>query len=128
MNAVEKGSILAQHLRDVFQLNLQLTQEQLPLSISQDIFELIPFKVSKVARFVQDHIDPKKVPGVDLITSEELLRSTTIQLTHKFNGVFPFDYFPNSWTLSQITMILKEGKDKKLIISYRSISLLPSKG
>jgi hypothetical protein len=69
-----------------------------------------------------------KSPGYDIITGRILkeLPITGIKyLTQLFNAVFLKECFPAQWKVAQIILILKPGKPRNELTSYRRTSLLP---
>lgn len=70
----------------------------------------------------------KKAPGPDQIDNKliKLLpHKATLHLTHIYNCMLRYSYFPKQWKRAAITMIKKPGKTPHEVSSYRPISLLP---
>ena len=81
---------------------------------------------------VKDAINntPNKAPG-DKVYSQHLKQHTPkliTLLTKIFNSSLKIGYFPDTWKIATVTMILKPEKDSNLTTSYRPISLLPILG
>lgn len=73
----------------------------------------------------------KKAPGYDGVTNKMTKNFTPNVisiLTHILNAMLILTYFPNKWKTATIIPIKKPGKNGKLPVSYRPISLLPILG
>lgn len=84
-----------------------------------------PSEVSCEIKQLKNH----KSPGHDLIKNEvikQLPFRAVLFITALFNACLKWNYFPHNWKHAQVSMILKPGKPKKALSSYRPISLLPT--
>jgi len=71
-------------------------------------------------------LNPKKVPGYDLITNQvlQILSEKGIRfITQLCNAVLRQGFFPPQWKVVQIITIQKPGKSTELAEAYRPISL-----
>lgn len=74
------------------------------------------------------NLKSNKSPGPDNLPGEmiKLLYKLNSHLfTNLFNKIWSSKKFPDSWKIANVALIPKEGKDLKLIDSYRPICLLP---
>lgn len=70
---------------------------------------------------------PHKAPGKDGITPimvKRMCNAAFFRLLEIMNECLRVGYFPKAWKEAMLVIILKPGKDKNLISSYRPISLL----
>lgn len=85
-----------------------------------------PGEIQKTIR----HLPTNKAPGNDSITNHALKRcsnkDTILHLCKLFNGCIRQEYFPSQSKTAKIIMLPKPGKNTKLPINYRPISLLNS--
>lgn len=84
-----------------------------------------PREIFKAIRSVK----AKKAPGLDGIQNIVLKnppKKAIIQLNYIFNASFNLGYFPTQCKNDNILPFHKSGKDNKLSVSYRPISLLPT--
>ncbi|GFY56704.1 probable RNA-directed DNA polymerase from transposon X-element [Trichonephila inaurata madagascariensis] len=73
----------------------------------------------------------KKAPGKDNVKNlalKSLPINAITYLTKVFNRCLAHNYFPKAWKHAIITVLPKPGKDDKLAINYRPISLLSTMG
>lgn len=124
----EKGNMFADHLEKTFQpLPRQTDQENiLPVDSDED-YEINYVTPKEVKRETDSNINPKKAPGLDLITGKilkEIPRKAIVKLTYLFNAALRMKYVPKQWKIAQVIMIPKPGKPLEEVTSYRPISLL----
>jgi hypothetical protein len=132
-SSVEKANTFSKHFSTVFKPyppNPQIIDDEIfeyldsPLQLSPPI---PPFKPSEVRKTISENLNPKKAPGLDLITGrllKELPQKGVLLLTFIFNAVLRLEYFPSQWKIAQIIVIPKPGKPLHEASSYRPISLL----
>jgi hypothetical protein len=73
-------------------------------------------------------LNPNKAPGYDNITAvilKQLPRKGQMTLLYILNAILRLNYWPRSFKVAQIIMILKQCKNPANVTSYRPISLLP---
>lgn len=125
----EKANLFAEHLVSVFQpLDNEVDQEiehslSIPPVIHTPIKTLSPKEIAEEIKF----LNPKKSPGIDLITAKmmkELPRKGIVLLTYIYNAILRLGYWPKCLKTAQIIMIGKPGKEPTDVSSYRPISLL----
>lgn len=124
----EKAILFAEHLSEVFtpQNNVPVQEvDQIlgePLQTHQTII-ITPKEIKEVI----GTLNPKKAPGIDLITAKmlkELPKKGLVKLLHIFNAILRLNYWPKPLKIGQIIMILKPGKNQTDVSSYRPISLI----
>lgn len=130
-----KAETFASHLVNVFKhwdIDTNVTDSQEIENFLHVPYQLdLPmknFKITEVKNIIQYSIQPKKSPGLDLITGsvlQQLPKKCLRVLTYIYNAMLKLKYFPFQWKLSQIIMILKPNKPAENVDSYRPISLLP---
>ena len=129
-NDIQKATVFADHLVQVFQPNAIHSDENLEVSTQLDDDPPIRLVTPmEVAREITYGLKSKKAPGYDGISArilKELPRKGLILLTYIINAAFRLKYVPQSWKKAEVIMILKPGKPSDLAASYRPISLLPT--
>jgi hypothetical protein len=94
-----------------------------PPTIHTTIKAFKPKEIAEEMKF----LNPKKSPGVDLVTGKmmkELPRKGIVMLTYVYNAIVRLGYWPKCLKKAQIIMIGKPGKNPTDVSSYRPISLL----
>lgn len=134
-NDKDKANAFSKHLENVFKpFPSELsTEERNRITDFLDVpFQMeLPhckFKTKEIKQVILKEINIKKAPGFDLITGKilhELSEKCYKFITFIFNAILRINYFPRSWKVAQIIMILKPGKKPEDVSSYRPISLLP---
>lgn len=125
----ERANTFAVHLQKVFQPNPATNSFALPTVLNDTHLqhEPIEFRPNEVARVINQELNPKKSPGLDLITPKmiiELPYCAVCVICQLFNAITRLGHFPERWKKSIIIMIPKLGKDQTVPSSYRPISLL----
>jgi len=120
-----KAAAFASHLESVFQPNDTDSDIQPVIhnNSGQPIKLTSPTEIYNVIR----KLKPKKAPGLDLITSNNLVqcpKKVFVLLTYIYNASFRLQYFPNPWKTAKIILIPKTGKPAEETASHRPISLL----
>lgn len=130
----EKSEIFATHLQKIFTPSLA----NIPAHHLQHITSYIesnmpipndladPTTPTEIATVIKT-LPVKKAPGHDLIPNvllKNLPRRSLFFLANIFNTCLRKGYFPKSWKHANVLLFSKPGKDKKLLSSYRPISLL----
>ena len=122
----DKADTFALHLEDQFKPNeitSSIKPNPVPKCYNACIELFTPLMVAKEI----DKMNCKKSPGHDGITGRmlrELPRRGILYLTLIFNAIIISNYFPESWKLAKIIVVLKPGKPAEEPSSYRPISLL----
>lgn len=82
-----------------------------------------PKEIKQIIRTIK----PRKSPGYDTINGI-LIKNLPIKghifISYLFNACMKFSYFSKHWKMAKVIPILKPGKDKSELSSYRPISLL----
>ncbi|CAK9829625.1 Probable RNA-directed DNA polymerase from transposon X-element [Anthophora retusa] len=130
----EKATVFAEYLQNIFKPNITNftdapTDHSLRIANETDPIENIPpTSIKEVTKLIFETRNNKS-PGFDLIGGKilkELPPKVIRLLTIIFNAVLRIKFFPTSWKIAQVIMLLKPKKDPHLPASYRPISLLPS--
>jgi hypothetical protein len=82
----------------------------------------------EVAEEIRTNLNPRKAPGIDLITGEILKnfkRKALVKLTALINACIRLNYIPDALKTAEVIMIPQPGKNLSEVESYRPISLLP---
>lgn len=123
----EKADIFAEHLADIFQPNLGVSDIDVE-NITNNYENSIPLVRRKELLKVIRGLKLKKAPGFDLITAQvlkNLSKKALLFLQLLLNAAIKLRYVPSIWKVAEIIMIPKLGKPPNDIKSYRPISLLP---
>lgn len=103
---------------------VRLTLEKHNIQACQNTIFFTPSEIQNKSA----NLPNRKAPGPDGITNSALKHcgnnKVTIQLTHIYNGCIRNSYFPKSWKNAIMIMIPKPGKNVKLPVNHRPISLL----
>jgi hypothetical protein len=88
--------------------------------------EIKPATATEVKNEI-NNINPKKAPGFDLISREDLQvpRKAIVKITTLIYAAFRLKYVPNLWKVVEVIMIPKPGKLPHEAALYRPILLLP---
>jgi len=127
----DKADLFANYLSEVFTPYDQALDQDIEQELAKPIQppEHLPaFSLQKLKQEIK-MLNPRKAPGMDLITAQmlkELPHEGLVNLLHIFNAILRCSYWPTSLKKAQIIMILKPGKDPTDVSSYRPISLLPT--
>jgi hypothetical protein len=131
----QKANTFAQHLSSVFHPYPSQSAPEEEGEILHDLdiqhqmaLPLQNIRISEVTDIIHHSTHPSKAPGYDLITGQilkELPPKGIRLLTLIYNATLRLEYFPRSWKIGIILMIMKPGKDPTDVTSYRPISLLP---
>lgn len=82
-----------------------------------------PREIKEILRSIR----PSKSPGEDTINGrliKNLPRKAIVFITYLFNTCLKYSYFSKHWKTAKVIPIIKQGKDKSELSSYRPISLL----
>ncbi|KAL4091433.1 hypothetical protein QTP88_026125 [Uroleucon formosanum] len=131
---LDKAELFKDYLYETFQPHPDIFSLENNIAVAESLNSPLPvsrpvkyFSPSEV-KFVIDKYPHKKFPGFNLITGEVarcLPKKAIIHLTHIFNCILRFSYFPILWKFSTIIMIPKPKKPPDSVSSFRPISLLP---
>ena len=91
-----------------------------------DSFQIV--SPNEIATIIKN-LKSNKAPGFDNIGNivlKRLPRKAIILLSKIFNGCLSLGYFPEQWKVAKVLPLPKPGKDNKISVNYRPISLLPS--
>ena len=120
-----RASLFIDFFSDSLQSHLNVTSPQIS-SVLSDSLSIIKTTPEEVKTILQS-LPPRRALAPDNIHSI-FLRHTSESLAHPLsliiNRCFSEGIYPDAWKKANLTPILKSGKDKKLVSSYRPISLL----
>lgn len=132
---LEKAEILADQLERTFRPHpiTEHNHNQMVEDFMSKPEYLAPSKIefispSEVMKVIK-RLKPRKAPGYDKISNKiikQLNKYTIAAITAIFNGILRLNYFPEAWKVAIILPFRKPGKDPRLAINYRPISLLPT--
>jgi hypothetical protein len=124
----QKAELFADYLEQIFKPNEQQSRNENQLISSEENEEIPSVTPKQVANKIKQNINPRKVPGFDLITGgirKQLPRKGVVKLTHPINASFRLKYTPQVWKIVKVIMIPKPRKPVTEVTSHRLISLLP---
>jgi hypothetical protein len=123
----QKSELFADYLEQIFKPNEQQSRNEDQLILSEENEEIPLVTPKEVAKEIKRNINPRKVPGFDLITDKipkQLPKKGIVKLTHLINASFSLKYTPQVWEIFEVLMITKLGKPPNEVTSHRLISLL----
>jgi hypothetical protein len=126
----EKGAIFARHLSEVFTPHdntLDPEIENKPATFNKPQEKLTEFTIMELNQVIK-RLHPHKAPGPVNITAQMIqeLSSPGLKiLLYILNAILRLEYWPTTFKLAKIIMVLKSAKPPKDVASYRPISLLP---
>lgn len=134
----EKSNIFADHFESAFKNDTNIEEDlEFQYSIDQNLQEQIleteaeqmdPVTHGEIKWYIKE-LKNKKAPGYDRITNEILKKLTSKAIAYLcaiFNACLRTGHFPSKWKHAEIIVIPKPGKNKRIVSSYRPISLLPT--
>ena len=122
----EKAEVFAHHLQGVFQPNPDQNGFLPPPITSIPLNCRLTFSFRTFYKEIRS-LNMKKSPGEDRVSPKMIAELPLVAmklLLYIFNGMLRLGYFPQTWKVSKIKMIAKQGKDPYQPTSYRPISLL----
>lgn len=128
INNEQKTIVFAEHLEQIFQMNIEESSESIGRDETQHDNLEIKLVTPKEVNNMIKNLAKRKSPGYDLITGEllqNLPRKAIVKLTTLINATFRLKYVPSMWKVAEVIMIPKPGKPPHEVTSYRPISLLP---
>jgi hypothetical protein len=100
--------------------SVALGGKELGISLSDTLPPITRHEVKKRLSFIK----ADTAAGLDNIGRKHLLRpGVDLMLTKLFNLVLMMAITPTDWKANRTTLILKEGKDKKAVESYRPLTI-----
>ncbi|GFX63094.1 RNA-directed DNA polymerase from mobile element jockey [Trichonephila clavipes] len=138
-DTLDKANLFADTMEESFQENSEPYNDEFIEKVERKVrrfFRNISFSTppltspEEVCNIILG-LENRKAAGADQIKNIAL-KSLPINaitfLTKIFNKCLMYGYFPDAWKHAIITLLPKKGKDTKLAINYRPISLLSSIG
>ncbi|GFY02186.1 probable RNA-directed DNA polymerase from transposon X-element [Trichonephila clavipes] len=138
-DTLDKANLFADTMEESFQENSEPYNDEFIEKVERKVrryFRNISFStppltsLEEVCNIILG-LENRKAAGADQIKNIAL-KSLPINaitfLTKIFNKCLMYGYFPDAWKHAIITLLPKKGKDTKLAINYRPISLLSSIG
>ncbi|GBP65548.1 RNA-directed DNA polymerase from mobile element jockey [Eumeta japonica] len=134
--AKDRAEILAEHLEGQFTPHTPTdTPEAASHHVQVEEFLMAPVPPLPGDYFVSpaetdkmiSRLPKRKAPGPDGIPTagiRQLPRRAMVAMTWLFNGIFRTGHFPKNWKMGRVIAIPKAGKDPRLAMSQRSITLL----
>lgn len=134
----EKVAELAKYFKTVHEQNADLGNKTHDKNVKNSVNKFLRVNNHKIqsvehlatpreiAKYIKK-LKNNKAPGFDLITGmilKKLPRKAIVLLTKIVNSMLSIGHFPSVWKFSKLIPIYKNGKDSKLVSSYRPISLL----
>lgn len=125
----QKADLFAEHLSQVFTPHDDDKDQEIEEQLNAATYVQQRIKSISLSEIKEEikMLNPKKSPGLDLITAKmlkELPDEGLRLLMYLFNAIIRLEYWPKALKIAQIIMIPKPGKDVTNITSYRPISLL----
>ncbi|GFU85223.1 RNA-directed DNA polymerase from mobile element jockey [Trichonephila clavipes] len=134
---IEKVEVIADSLQKQFEPNTDVENPRFSAHIQRKVqrfldsptcMDLEKTSPSEIQGFLKN-LKPNKSPGIDLITNRILKNLPTkfiIFIALLFNMLLENCYFPKSWRMAVVILILKPNSDDSNPQNYRPISLLSS--
>jgi hypothetical protein len=91
-------------LEQIFKSNEQQSRSEDQLILSEENEEIPLVTPKEVGNEIKGNINPRKVPGFDIITSKflkQLPRKGIVELTHLINASFRLKYMLQMWKIAK---------------------------